>query len=62
MSRFNVAGFSDGELEFYYRQIVMDKIGLNGQRKLKNAQVCLAGVGAWGAPSPSSSRRWASAA
>lgn len=44
MSRFNIEGFSDGELEFYSRQIVMDEIGLDGQRKLKNAQVCLVGV------------------
>jgi len=50
LSRFNVAGFSDGELEFYSRQMVMDAIGLNGQRKLKNAKVCLAGVGGLGSP------------
>lgn len=48
MSRFNIEGFSDGELEFYSRQIVMDEIGLDGQRKLKNAQVCLVGVGGLG--------------
>jgi len=50
LSRFNVAGFSDGELGFYSRQMVMGAIGLNGQRKLKNAQVCLAGVGGLGSP------------
>lgn len=41
---------TDRELETYSRQIVLGDIGYDGQLKLKNARVCLVGVGGLGAP------------
>ncbi|MCW3974672.1 MAG: HesA/MoeB/ThiF family protein [Candidatus Bathyarchaeota archaeon] len=41
---------SDKEIEFYSRQIVLKDVGYNGQLKLKNAKVCLVGVGGLGCP------------
>ena len=41
---------SDEELRYYSRQVVMTDIGYNGQLKLKNAKVCLLGVGGLGSP------------
>lgn len=41
---------SDRELEFYSRQIVLPEIGYNGQLRLKNAKVCIVGLGGLGAP------------
>jgi adenylyltransferase/sulfurtransferase len=41
---------SDEELIFYSRQIVLDKIGYNGQLKIKNAKVCVIGLGGLGSP------------
>lgn len=41
---------SDRELETYSRQIVLADIGYDGQVKLRNARVCLIGVGGLGAP------------
>ena len=41
---------SDNELETYSRQIVLADIGYDGQLKLRNAKVCLIGVGGLGAP------------
>ena len=38
------------ELETYARQIVLADIGYEGQLKLRNARVCLIGVGGLGAP------------
>ncbi len=46
-----VAGGSDltpKELERYSRQIMLDSIGYDGQLKLKNARVCVVGVGGLG--------------
>jgi len=40
--------FSSEELERYSRQIVLKAIGTEGQRRLKNARVCIAGVGGLG--------------
>ncbi|NIQ06111.1 MAG: HesA/MoeB/ThiF family protein [Candidatus Korarchaeota archaeon] len=40
--------FSSAELERYSRQIVLKEIGTEGQKKLKNARVCIAGVGGLG--------------
>lgn len=48
MARFGIQGFSDAEIDYYSRQIVLDGIGLSGQRKLKNARVCVVGVGGLG--------------
>ena len=50
MARFNIPGFLDAEIEYYSRQIVLDSIGLSGQRKLKNAKVCVIGLGGLGSP------------
>jgi adenylyltransferase/sulfurtransferase len=41
---------SDEELEIYSRQVVLADIGYDGQLKLRNAKVCLIGVGGLGAP------------
>jgi molybdopterin/thiamine biosynthesis adenylyltransferase len=41
---------SDEELEFYSRQIVMPHIGYDGQLRLRDASVCIAGVGGLGSP------------
>jgi adenylyltransferase/sulfurtransferase len=41
---------TDEELETYSRQIVLGDIGYDGQLKLKNARVCLVGVGGLGSP------------
>ena len=41
---------TDKELETYSRQIVLTDIGYDGQLKLRNAKVCLIGVGGLGSP------------
>ncbi|MCK5402901.1 HesA/MoeB/ThiF family protein [Candidatus Bathyarchaeota archaeon] len=41
---------SDDELERYSRQIVFSDIGYTGQLKLRNAKVCIIGVGGLGCP------------
>ena len=41
---------SDRELDTYSRQIVLADIGYDGQLKLRNARVCLIGVGGLGSP------------
>ncbi|MBC8225479.1 HesA/MoeB/ThiF family protein [Candidatus Bathyarchaeota archaeon] len=48
MARFSFQGFSDAEIDYYSRQIVLNSIGLTGQRKLKNSRVCVVGVGGLG--------------
>ena len=42
--------FTEGEIEYYSRQIVLKEFGLEGQRKLKNARVCIVGLGGLGSP------------
>ena len=42
--------FSDKELQYYSRQIVLKEIGLTGQSKLKNSRICVAGAGGLGSP------------
>lgn len=42
---------TDQELETYARQIVLADIGYDGQLNLRNAKVCLVGVGGLGSPS-----------
>jgi len=39
---------SDGELQFYSRQIMLNEIGYKGQQKLKKANVCIVGLGGLG--------------
>ena len=41
---------TEKELETYSRQIVLADIGYDGQLKLRNAKVCLIGVGGLGSP------------
>ncbi|MBW2634228.1 MAG: ThiF family adenylyltransferase [Deltaproteobacteria bacterium] len=42
---------TDRELETYSRQVVLADIGYDEQLSLKNAKVCIVGVGGLGAPS-----------
>jgi len=44
------AEFSRAELERYSRHLIMPEIGLEGQRKLKQARVLLVGAGGLGSP------------
>jgi adenylyltransferase/sulfurtransferase len=50
MSRYNVDGFTDEELNYYSRQIVLREMGLLAQRKLKKSTVTLVGAGGLGSP------------
>ena len=50
MSPFSVQGLSEEELEYYSRQIVLEEIGSAGQKRLKEARVCVVGVGGLGSP------------
>jgi len=50
MARYKTPGFSDEEVEYYSRQMVLDEIGSTGQLKLKRAKVCVAGLGGLGSP------------
>ncbi|HIE14821.1 TPA: HesA/MoeB/ThiF family protein [Candidatus Bathyarchaeota archaeon] len=49
-SKEKIMDLSDQELEFYSRQIVLPDMGYNGQLKLKNAKVCVVGLGGLGSP------------
>jgi len=50
MPKNEVRDLSDQELEFYSRQIVLPDIGFGGQLKLRNARICVAGLGGLGSP------------
>ena len=41
---------SSKELDRFSRQVMLEEIGYNGQLKLKNAKVCVVGVGGLGNP------------
>ena len=41
---------SDNELDRFSRQVMLEQIGYQGQLKLKNAKVCVVGVGGLGNP------------
>ena len=41
---------STEQLETYSRQIVLDDIGYNGQQKIRNARICVLGLGGLGSP------------
>jgi adenylyltransferase/sulfurtransferase len=43
-------GFTEKELDYYSRQIVLKEFGFEGQRKLKKAKVCVVGAGGLGSP------------
>ena len=42
--------FSEEELAYYSRQIVLKELGLKGQETLKRAKVCVVGLGGLGSP------------
>ncbi len=42
--------FTEQELDYYSRQIVLREFGLEGQRKLKKAKACIVGAGGLGSP------------
>lgn len=48
MIRYNLNGFSDVEIEYYSRQMILEDVGAEGQLKLKNAKVCIVGLGGLG--------------
>jgi len=50
MPKSEVKDLSDAELELYSRQIVLSEIGYSGQLRLKNAKVCVVGLGGLGSP------------
>jgi len=50
VSKHSVQGFSEEELEYYSRQMVLAEIGVTGQRRLKNGRVCVVGLGGLGSP------------
>ena len=50
MARYNAKGFSDEEVEYYSRQMVLNEIGSAGQLLLKRAKVCVVGLGGLGSP------------
>jgi len=43
-------GFTEEELDYYSRQIVLREFGLEGQRRLKKVKVCVVGAGGLGSP------------
>ena len=45
-----VSDLSEKELDRYSRQVMLEEIGYQGQLKLKNAKVCVVGVGGLGNP------------
>lgn len=50
MTKQDAKDLSEGELQFYSRQIVLPEIGYSGQLRLRNAKVCVVGLGGLGSP------------
>ncbi len=50
MARYNMKNFTDREVNYYSRQIMLKNMGFDAQRKLKGATVCIVGVGGLGSP------------
>jgi adenylyltransferase/sulfurtransferase len=50
MSRYKVEGFTDGELDYYSRTLLLKDMGLNAQRRLRDSTVCVVGLGGLGSP------------
>ncbi len=50
MARYDMKNFTDSEVEYYSRQIMLKNMGFDAQRKLKGATVCIVGVGGLGSP------------
>jgi molybdopterin/thiamine biosynthesis adenylyltransferase len=47
---FKIPSFAENEVEYYSRQMVMKDFGVEGQRRLKRAKVCVVGLGGLGSP------------
>ena len=50
MSRYGVEGFSDKELDYYSRTLLLKDVGVEAQRRLKDSSVCVVGLGGLGSP------------
>ncbi len=50
MSRYEIKDFSEKEVDYYSRQLMLKNMGFDAQRKLKGATVCIVGVGGLGSP------------
>ena len=50
MPRYDVEGFTDKELDYYSRLIMLSDMGIESQRKLKESTVCVVGLGGLGSP------------
>ena len=50
MSRFDVEGFSDRELDYYSRTILLKDMGIKAQRQIKESSICIVGLGGLGSP------------
>jgi len=50
MAKNETTALSDEELEYYSRQVVLRDIGYDGQLRLRNASVCIVGLGGLGSP------------
>jgi len=50
MARYDIKNFTDSEVDYYSRQIMLKNMGFDAQRNLKGATVCIVGVGGLGSP------------
>ena len=50
MARYDIKNFTDSEVDYYSRQIMLKNMGFDAHRNLKGATVCIVGVGGLGSP------------
>ena len=50
MSRYGVEGFTDRELDYYSRTLLLRGMGVGAQRRLRGSRVCVVGLGGLGSP------------
>ena len=50
MVRYDIKNFTDSEVDYYSRQIMLKNMGFDAQCNLKGATVCIVGVGGLGSP------------
>jgi molybdopterin/thiamine biosynthesis adenylyltransferase len=50
MTRPTPRGFTEKEMDYYSRQMVLKEVGLDGQRRLRESKVCVVGAGGLGSP------------
>jgi len=50
MTRPTPRDFTEKEMDYYSRQIVLKEVGLEGQRRLRESKVCVVGAGGLGSP------------